>query len=233
MKFWGLKWLCPKLSGLYQLFQVTAAKSLISKYTIVLFAYCTESITVLTMLQQAWHSSTTSIFATLSVKPHSLMTQPSDAIKINGKSIESVWSVCFFCSHSVWLERGQGNHDDFSASSKIAVLNIKMSWLVHWVFYAFVWISRQVLAAWPCTSVSFTFLTLLTVKTGFEPVIAWIVKLLTLLNGRLSLLSPRNRREYFSSSLLGSFLMQAFWSCARKQNISPLPTRNALVARDR
>jgi len=32
-----------------------------------------------------------SIFVTLSVKSHSLMTQPSDAIKINGKSpIESV-----------------------------------------------------------------------------------------------------------------------------------------------
>lgn len=107
-----------------------------------------------------------------------------------------------------------------------------MSWLVHWVFYAFFWISRKALAAWPCTSVSLTFLTLLTVKTGFEPVIAWIVELLTLLNGRLSLLSPRNRREYFSSSLLGSFLMQAFWSCARRQIISPIPSRNTLVARE-
>lgn len=78
--------------------------------------------------------------------------------------------------------------------------------------------SRQALAAWPCTSVSFTFLTLLTVKTDFEPVIAWTVELLTLLNGRLSFLSPRNRKEYFSSSLLGSFLMQPLKLCQKAKH---------------
>lgn len=49
----GLVRLCSELNGLYQLFQITAAKSLISKYTIVLSAYYIESITVLTVLQRA------------------------------------------------------------------------------------------------------------------------------------------------------------------------------------
>lgn len=57
--------------------------------------------------------------------------------------------------------------------------------------------------AWPRASVSFTFLTPLTVKTDFEPVTSWIVELLLLLNGRLSFMSPRKRKERFFSSLLG------------------------------
>lgn len=64
-------------------------------------------------------------------------------------------------------------------------------------------------APWPHASVSFTFLTLLTVKIDFEPVALWMVELFLLLNGRLSFLSPRKRRRHFSSSLLSLFLMAA------------------------
>lgn len=76
-------------------------------------------------------------------------------------------------------------------------------------------------AAWPCTSVSFTFLTLLTVKTDFEPVTLWIVELLLLLNGRLSFLSPRNRKERFSSSFLGLFLMATILKLSQKAKHQP------------
>ena len=87
--------------------------------------------------------------------------------------------------------------------------------------------------AWPHTSVSFTFLTPLTVKTDFEPVTSWIVELLVLLNGRLSFLSPRKRREHFSSSLLGLFLMATILKLSQKAKHQPYSGRNTLLARHR
>lgn len=76
-------------------------------------------------------------------------------------------------------------------------------------------------AAWPHVSVSFTFLTLLTVKTDFEPATSWMVELLLLLNGRLSFPSPRKRREHFSRSLFGLFLVATILQWSQKAKPQP------------
>lgn len=76
-------------------------------------------------------------------------------------------------------------------------------------------------AAWPHASVLFTFLTLLTVKTDFEPVTSWMVELLVLLNRRLFFLSPLKRRECFCSSLLGSVLTATVLKLSQKAKHQP------------
>lgn len=85
--------------------------------------------------------------------------------------------------------------------------------------------------AWPCASLSFTFLTLLTVKTDFEPVTSWIAELLVLLNGRLSFRSPRKRRERFSSSLLGLFLMATILKLSQKAKHQPYSRQKYIASK--
>lgn len=82
-----------------------------------------------------------------------------------------------------------------------------MSWLLHWVFYAFPWISRW---AWGSLASLFSLIHI------SDPVDCqdWLwtlcmVELFLLLNGKLSLLSPRKRQRHFYSSSLGIFLTAA------------------------
>lgn len=82
-----------------------------------------------------------------------------------------------------------------------------MSWLLHWVFYAFPWISRW---AWGSLASLFS-LTHISDPVDCQD---WLwtlcmVELFLLLNGKLSLLSPRKRQRHFYSSSLGIFLTAA------------------------